>query len=131
MKKYIGIPYKINGYSFSGVNCYGLIWLIYKNELGIELGKYPHLPQDLREVAVFENYDKEGFELIHIFDLKDFDVVIFAYNNKVNHLGLYYDGRIFHIYNDYSVAEPLSDNFKKRIRYIFRHRKLIKGIQEK
>jgi len=39
-EKYIGIPFVEYGRSFKGVDCYGLVWLAFKEELGIELPDY-------------------------------------------------------------------------------------------
>lgn len=36
-KRYFEIPYLLNGRGFDGADCYGLILLWYKNELGIAL----------------------------------------------------------------------------------------------
>ena len=38
--KYMIIPFVEKGRSFDGADCYGLVRLIYKNELGIELPDY-------------------------------------------------------------------------------------------
>ena len=37
MIDYIGIPYKDKGRTFNGCDCYGLLMLYYKKELGIEI----------------------------------------------------------------------------------------------
>ena len=39
--RYVGIPFKWNGYDFDGAFCYGLLWLVLKNEFGINIPKYP------------------------------------------------------------------------------------------
>ena len=40
LNKYIGIPYVDKGRDFSGVDCYGLIYLIYRTEFNIPLPHY-------------------------------------------------------------------------------------------
>ena len=36
LNKYIGIPWKLNGRNFKGIDCIGLVWLYFK-ELGIKI----------------------------------------------------------------------------------------------
>jgi len=36
LNKYIGIPWKLNGRDFKGIDCIGLVWLYFK-ELGIKI----------------------------------------------------------------------------------------------
>lgn len=38
--RYIGVPWKMAGRTFDGADCWGLVWLFYKHELGIELRHY-------------------------------------------------------------------------------------------
>ncbi len=36
-ERYLAIPFKDKGRGFDGCDCWGLVWLIYKTELGIDL----------------------------------------------------------------------------------------------
>lgn len=44
--KYIAIPYLGKGSTLAGCDCWGLVELIYRNELGVELPNYMDVPHD-------------------------------------------------------------------------------------
>lgn len=47
MRRYIGIPYEPFGRTFSGCDCWGLVLLYYRRELGIELPAYTNKYTDV------------------------------------------------------------------------------------
>lgn len=49
LAKYVGLPYKPGGRDRDGIDCYGLVWLFYRDELGIALPRYEGSP-DLAEM---------------------------------------------------------------------------------
>lgn len=53
--KYLDIPYVDHGRSVDGLDCWGLVWLVYKNEFGIDLPSWS---------AAYENADKTSFRSI-------------------------------------------------------------------
>jgi len=54
--KYIGIPYESQGYTISGANCYGLLVLVYRDELAIDLPWFVELNPENKEDR--EEYDR-------------------------------------------------------------------------
>ncbi len=109
-KKLTGIPYKHNGRNTKGVDCWGVVFLFFK-ELGIELpvddGKY--IPDDwykrdpnryLRELKQF------GKEVGHYDNLKPLDIPYFRlYKNIVTHTSVMIDNtRFLHVLIDKRVS---------------------------
>lgn len=55
LTKYRNIPYKSKGRDFLGVDCWGLLYLVYKHELGIIIPSYS---------AEYENSNKVDYEQV-------------------------------------------------------------------
>lgn len=94
------IPFKWNGRSFGGCDCYGLVKL-YFEEQGYELDDYLQSGKSERDVPIeyFRENAQHSFEEIPKIDLKKNDAVIF-YNeeNKAKHIGVMVsDKLIMHI----------------------------------
>ena len=119
--KYINLPYKHSGRDFNGVDCYGLIWLIYKEERNIIL------PDHLYEYDWVEKGCNHIIEQTYIVSLnptfkwidKDqcniYDGLFFYASTKrivVNHIGLYIgEGHKFvHISARYNSRVDRLDN---------------------
>lgn len=113
--RYIGIPYKYKGRDFSGVDCYGLVYLIYKKEKNLNLPDFMHVDftknwyEDNDKHLIVDNIN----ELWEIADsVKNpylpFDCMLFYSSSSklvVNHCGLYVgDNRFIHI-TDYKESK--------------------------
>ncbi len=101
VNKYIGIPFKEKGRSFSGVDCWGLVYLVYKNELQIELPTYIEFyesPDDrelLSELIAREQVNK--WNKINDLDKKPFDGLLLTVSNTPYHVGIYIgEGQFIH-----------------------------------
>ena len=130
-RKYIRIPFKTKGRDFSGCDCGGLVWLVYKNELGIELPDWRDMYSGTRienslelEETVSTVLGENAVEV----DLKDaepFDVVSFRIKDSSMHVGLVINKHIFfHIMEGYTkvVAERFSNpQWRGRVTGCFRH----------
>lgn len=40
LSRYVGLPYKMRGRDFSGIDCLGLVQAFYRDELGVEIPNY-------------------------------------------------------------------------------------------
>jgi len=89
--RYIGIPYKVNGRDRTGVDCYGLIHLLYKELKGIELASFDSVVTggtrgDLRKVARAIEKEKETW--VKVENPEPFDVVLLRTGKYSWHVGL-------------------------------------------
>lgn len=106
--KYIGLPYKYQGRDFSGVDCYGLVHLVYAQEKNLELPSFTdieftrtwyededkHLIED--NLNSFWSIAKEVTPPYTAFDC----MLFYSSPSKlvVNHCGLYLgDNKLLHI----------------------------------
>lgn len=61
--KYIGIPYKDAGDDENGLDCWGLVRLVYKNEFNIELPSFKQTRLDAYDIrsAIIDEYKQDGW----------------------------------------------------------------------
>ena len=125
--KYIGIPYLDHGRTTAGVDCWGLVWLIYKNEFDITLPAWS---------AEYETANRAGYRKLKensiFFDgWKEVDkpefgnVGLFEVGGNF-HTGLCLDGRlslILHIMKGSNVTTERVDSilWRNRIRGWWAH----------
>ena len=81
---YIGVPYRYGGMSRRGVDCSGLVCLVYKE---VSRAKLPHSSRSLRRLA-----KKVGMNRARCGDLVFFKQGIFG---RVNHVGIFLGGTAF------------------------------------
>ena len=93
---YIGIPYLWGGRSRQGLDCYGLVVLVYREQYGIELPDWVGSQMDLRSRAkAIEEAVCSGD-----FTVKDRpcegDFVVCYRSRYSHHIGLHFSGGILH-----------------------------------
>ncbi len=123
-EKYIGIPYVEKGRDETGIDCWGLVRLIYKNELSIDLPsfstEYDSIDNERIE-DLFAQY-KEGWESIDRPSIGD--VVIFRIFGYESHIGVCIgDNKFLHVREGRdSVIESLDNpKWSKRITGFFKY----------
>ena len=88
--KYVKIPFVEKGRSEEGVDCWGLVQLIYRNELGIELPSYLECYEttnDRDELAAVIS-DERACKWESPEEPKEFDVVILRMRGVPMHVGV-------------------------------------------
>lgn len=123
-EKYIGIPYAEKGRDENGIDCWGLVRLIYKNELDINLpsfsSEYQASDNDRLE-QLFAQY-KEGWQPVDSPEVGD--VVIFRIFGYESHIGVCIgDNKFLHVREARdSVIESLDNpKWSRRITGFFKY----------
>ncbi len=125
IQKYLGIPYQHHGRSLSGLDCYGLILEVFKNQ-GVRLwdihDEYDQEWSWKGKDFFIENYAREWEKVL---DPRFMDVVCFK-NGKdiVNHAGvLLGEGKFIHAVKAGVVVSKLTDSqWQKRFVGFYRYK---------
>uniref|UniRef100_A0A6M3LB33 Putative tail protein n=1 Tax=viral metagenome TaxID=1070528 RepID=A0A6M3LB33_9ZZZZ len=115
--KYIGLKYKHLGRDFSGVDCFGIVWLIFKGERDITLPDFTTL--NYSDALTYKSFTKVKPPY------KPFDCPIFLDGHTMtfaNHIGVFITGDSFiHIEeNTTSMISRLDDYYKSKLYIVIR-----------
>jgi len=126
---YIGIPFRSCGRDYSGLDCWGLLCLIYKERLNISLESYIDEYTDAglyTKIAEVVKYHEPEWISIEKGSEQLFDVAIFRLRGLPIHLGMVVKpGQMIHVLDKLNTClerynTPLWD---KRIRGFYRYAK--------
>lgn len=129
--KYMKIPFTSRGHSFQGCDCGGLVWVVYKEELGIELPRWFDMYNSTKiehsvklNTTVSTMLGENGVE-VDFKDRRPFDVIAFNICGVPIHVGITVNDKYFlHIMQGTSrVAQERFDSpqWRKRVAGCFRH----------
>ena len=129
IRKYIGIPFKDHACGFDGCDCYGLVRLIYREELGLELpylgDRYSHAFKRLEIGPMPGKAVSEGWAVdVTSLPVREFDVLVFARGGIEYHLGIAIDDyRFLHVIDgtDACVEHFASMRWVRRFKRRLRH----------
>lgn len=128
-ERYLDVPYLYNGRTWKGADCYGLLILWFKNELGIDLIDYNHGTEHwsaLDSNIMLANAYRE-FEKVTEGDARKHDVVVLN-NGGVPHCGVMVDGKHFlHTLERIGPATSKISTWRDRIVGFYRHKSFIEG----
>lgn len=102
--RYVGIPFAPFGADRAGCNCWGLVVLVYAEQLGVTLPDYAGAyasPEEQAEVAALVGTERSNPVWARVFDVRPFDVLLFRRGGLDTHVGLYVDrGLMLHVTAD-------------------------------
>lgn len=124
--KYVAqnIPFVLGGRSADGLDCWGLVQLFYKEQMGIAVPDYQGIAAGISTKQAIATIARERdlhWELTK--EPKDGDVVLARMKNHPLHVGIYKDpGQMLHIEDGAHVTiEPITGiRWKKRLLGIYR-----------
>ena len=91
-RKYIGIPFKDKGRDETGLDCWGLVRMIYKDKKNIELESRASDYTDVMDKnTVSQTIKTESEKWIKVENPQPFDVVVFRILGAPMHVGLVTD----------------------------------------
>ncbi len=127
-EKYEKIPFAEKGRSLDGVDCWGLLQIIYREELGIELPSYLECYNETSERQKLSELVEEQATNYwrDVDDPKEFDVIIMKIHGFESHLGLVVrKGVMIHCEEGVGVSIVRYDGmrWKQRVRRFVRHAK--------
>src|SRR5690625_1838443 len=95
MHRYIGIKFVDHGRSFSGSDCWGVVFLYYKHEKGIELPLLSDYQTTRDADGISKIIEGEKPDWIRTDEPMEGDVVVFRIGGKPTHVGIYAGKRRF------------------------------------
>jgi cell wall-associated NlpC family hydrolase len=139
-KNFIGLPYEHLGRDVKGIDCYGLVILIYKENLGVELPDVCNYTFGKNAADYFTAFYSDdmyesvtGFhklwEPVEVSNLKKYDVILFHVHADIDaptHSGIYIgDGKFIHSMNGNSSSIHRLDRWSTAIHSIHRYKERV------
>lgn len=119
--RYVGIPWRQHGRDTQGCDCWGLVRLVYAEQLGLELPSYAGDYVDTQEREVLSRLIEDGRDAgpwREVEKASPGDVLLFRVGALTTHVGLAMSrGRMLHAHRDQSKVERIADP-KWRDRYL-------------
>lgn len=98
LKRYLAVPYKSGGRSWDGADCWGLVCLLYANELGVALPLYDGidaLKHELVSPHIEAAQRSSEWASVPLSETAPFDVVLARITGHPWHLGVLLEDRQF------------------------------------
>ena len=129
---YIGIPYESLGRSFTGADCWGLLYMVFRNELQIDVPRFDgyddtdDLPSihEIMHGAIGSEIAMSVIPGQH----REFDVLVFRRGRMDSHVGIVIDNsRMLHMAekSQSRIEDYTNGYWSKRLTGIVRHKDMI------
>ena len=118
-ERYIGIPWRAGGRGMAGADCWGLVWLFYRNELAIEIPDYRDaydLSCDAGELGNLITEKLTGW--VEVGKPEPGSVALLNRTGQPCHVGIVAPGRrLLHVESAEapSCLVPLTDSLRRRL----------------
>lgn len=86
--KYCAIPYVAAGRSWNGVDCWGLVYLVYLSELGIRIPKYSLYENTPSQKIVHNFVERFREEWVQLEYPTEYSIILFKISGKCCHMGI-------------------------------------------
>lgn len=116
---YVGIPYVACGRGWDGVDCYGLLKLVYSEEFGIDdLPDWLIDPIDLKSVHTKIDDVVASGSFTETDNPKDGDIVVCYRTRAAHHVGVYIAGSVLHAVKGGVTCQHLSKFKRNYVRVV-------------
>lgn len=101
LANYVGIPFQLHGRDRSGIDCWGLVCLVYRESFGVDLPSFGdrygrELTQDERtHIAAIVRGESQTWRRVEAGEERCGDVVLFRALGSDSHLGVVVNGGRF------------------------------------
>lgn len=127
LSAYVGLPYRAQGRDRDGVDCWGLLRLFYRDELGIDLPGFRDdytCAGERRELDALIAGNAEGGPWRRVRHVRHYDGLLFRVGPFASHVAMAIGGgRMLHVHADArSVIQPIrTPLWRDRLVGIYRH----------
>lgn len=88
MQKFLNIPYKPAGRDYSGCDCYGLIYLFYRDFLNKDIKKFD-IYDDCKIIQISNILNTHKKEFFQVTNPHNFDIILFRRKKFDLHVGIF------------------------------------------
>ena len=124
VRGYIGLPFRERGRDRTGVDCWGLVRLVYAERLGIVLPGYEEYASTVDREAIPGLIDAGCRRWTRVESARVFDVAVFDIHGRPMHVGLVLDeARMLHVERgkDACIERYDGSRWAPRLEGIYRH----------